>query len=191
MTLASPSKRSLERWSHLAAGPPLVRFARPSTDTSRPRPLPGASSLRRDAATCRARSALVVSHHLDGLLRGRAGGFVAPRSRSGVRRVSGATEPVPSKQPKLTDGGGPPSPPPRDAGSHPSKSVLADSRNRIPAARCLLAVTGAVRRPRPRPQRTVPRRPNRGPVRARGPRGLRSGRNRGGGPLARAVVSMR
>jgi hypothetical protein len=105
MTLASPSKRSRERWSHLAAGPPLVRFARPSTDITCVRRLPGASSHRPDSATCRARSALVVSHHLDGLLRTRVRGFVAPRNRSGVHRVSETSEPVPSE-----DGGGPPSP---------------------------------------------------------------------------------
>jgi hypothetical protein len=67
------------------------------------RPLPGASSLRCGAAKRRTRSALVVSHHLDGLLRTQARGFVAPRCRSGVRRVSGLPEPVPSE-----DGSGPP-----------------------------------------------------------------------------------
>jgi hypothetical protein len=96
MTLASPSKLSLERWSRLAAGPPLVRFARPSADKNRVRQLPGASSLRHGAATRRTCSARVVSHHLDGLLRTRPRGLVASRSRPGVRRVSGAPEPVPS-----------------------------------------------------------------------------------------------
>jgi len=83
MTLASSSKLSLERWSHLSAGPPLVRFACPSADISCARPLPGASSLRFDAATCRTRSARVVSHHLDGLLRTQVRGLVASRSRPG------------------------------------------------------------------------------------------------------------
>jgi hypothetical protein len=96
MTLASPSKLSLERWSRLSAGPPLVRFARPSADKNRVRQLPGASSLRHGAATRRTCSARVVSHHLDGLLRTRPRGLVASRSRPGVRRVSGAPEPVPS-----------------------------------------------------------------------------------------------
>jgi hypothetical protein len=60
-----------------------MRFACPSADISCARPLPGASSHRPDAATCRARSAPVVSHHLGGLLRTQARGLVASRSRPG------------------------------------------------------------------------------------------------------------
>jgi hypothetical protein len=62
--------------------PPLRRFAsRASTPGSR-------GSLRPDGATRRTCSAFVVSHHHDGLLRSRRCGFIAPRYRPGVRRVS-------------------------------------------------------------------------------------------------------
>jgi hypothetical protein len=50
---------------------------------------PGGRSLRwTDGATRQSRSALVVSHHLDGLLRTKGCGSVAPRCQSRVRRVS-------------------------------------------------------------------------------------------------------
>jgi len=50
---------------------------------------PGGRSLRRtDGASRQSRSALVVSHHLDGFLRAKGCGFVAPRCQPGVRRVS-------------------------------------------------------------------------------------------------------
>jgi hypothetical protein len=62
--------------------PPLRRYAfLASTPGSR-------SPLRPDGATRRTRSAFVVSHHHDGLLRSKGRGFIAPRNRPGVRRVS-------------------------------------------------------------------------------------------------------
>jgi len=62
--------------------PPLRRCASlASTPGSR-------GSLRPDGTTRRTRSAFVVSHHHDGLLRSRGRGFIAPRNRPGVRRVS-------------------------------------------------------------------------------------------------------
>jgi hypothetical protein len=163
MTLATSSKRPPERWSHLAAGPPLVRFASPLSRHLRARPLPGASSLRHDAAKRRTCSALVVSHHLDGLLRARARGLVASRYRSGVRRVSIAAEPVPSE-----DGGGPPCDLPATRVHTLRRVSLVDSRYHITVALCPLAVAGVVRSP-PRPK------PMREPIPAnREPRGLPS-----------------
>jgi hypothetical protein len=72
-------------------------------------------------------------------------GFVAFRKHRSRSRLA---------QPKLDrHGGGPPSPFPATQGSHPSKSVLVDSRNRVTAVRCLLVVTGAVPpRPQPKPR---------------------------------------
>lgn len=91
MTLNSPSKRSPERCATLAGGPPLVRFAAPLRRHGRGVcAFPGASSLRPDAARRPTRSALAVSHRLDGSHHTPVRGFVAPRCRSGVRRVSGA-----------------------------------------------------------------------------------------------------
>jgi hypothetical protein len=131
LTLASPSKRSPERWSRLAAGPPLMRFACPSTDMTCARPLPGASSLRPDAAKRR------VPFRPRGFAPPRrlpphtARGFVAPRSRSGVHRVSDVSEPVPSTSIRRSRSErwrtSRASSPRR--GSHPSKSVLVDSRS--------------------------------------------------------------
>jgi hypothetical protein len=101
MAFSSPSKRSRLRWNssrlpkksefllswdspHL----PLCRFHR-----SRPLREACASvgSGLRGPDSC---SALVVSHHLDGLLRVRVAGLLHPASGSGVRRVSGRS-PVP------------------------------------------------------------------------------------------------
>jgi hypothetical protein len=139
----------------------------------RARPLPGASSLRPDAARRRARSVLVVSHHLDGLLRARACGFVAPRCRSGVRRVSVDAEPVPSE-----DGGGPPCDLPATRVHTLRRVSLVGSRYHIAVARCPLAVTGLVRSPpRPKPMREpIPaNREPRGPPSRPPPKGRRPG----------------
>ncbi len=107
--------RSWLRWSGLA---PLRRFARLAPASAHVRrlrssfrastpwgpnpPLP--ACLRHGAAsrsqllatvstgqtgpTCLARSALVVSHHLDGFLRAAAAGLLHPAADPGVRRVS-------------------------------------------------------------------------------------------------------
>jgi hypothetical protein len=84
-------------------------------------------------------SALVVSHHLDGLLRAQARGFVAPRSQPGVRRVLDPPEPVPSE-----DGSGPPGALPATRVHTLRRVSLADSRHRITAAPCPRAVTCTV-----------------------------------------------
>jgi len=185
VTLASPSKHSLERWSRLSAGPPLVRFARPSADTNRVRQLPGASSHRHGAATRRTCSARVVSHHLDGLLRTRPRGLVASRSRPGVRRVSGDSRSRSRLARPKSDrhGGGPPSPFPATQGSHPSKSVLVDSRNRVSAVRCLLAVTGA--RPTATAAEAATREVGPGEPGAAGPPPAGAGATRWHGPSSR------
>jgi hypothetical protein len=186
VTLASPSKLSLERWSHLAAGPPLVRFARPSADKNRVRQLPGASSLRHGAATRHACSARVVSHHLDGLLRTRPRGLVASRSRPGVRRVSGAPEPVPSCPTEIGQTRWRTSEPlPRDAGFTPFEECprrQPEPRHRGPLPSCRYRRSSHRDRSRSRDTRG-------GSWRTRS-RGVTAGRSRGD-PLARAIVSIR
>jgi hypothetical protein len=95
LTLTSSSKSSSERWSHLAAGPPLMRFARPSTD------VPACVHSREQAPfgpalrPAGSRSALVVSHHLDGFLRTRAAGLLHPAAGLGFTAFRSASEPVP------------------------------------------------------------------------------------------------
>jgi len=185
MTLASPSKLSLERWSRLAAGPPLVRFACPSTDISRARPLPGASSLRLDSATCRARSVRVVSHHLDGLLRTRARGFVAPRSRSGFAAFRLVSEPVPSE-----DGGGPPRPLPA-ARVHTLRRVSSSTAGAASLRSvALLSLPAHVSpSPRPKPRRAMSPGTAEPKSSAHGSRGVADRPKPESDPLARAVIS--
>lgn len=186
LTLASPSKLSLERWSHLSAGPPLVRFARPSADTNRVRQLPGASSHRHGAATRRTCSARVVSHHLDGLLRTRPRGLVASRSRPGVRRVSGAPEPVPSCPTEVGQTRWRTSEPlPRDAGFHTLRRVSSSTAGTAsPRSVAFLSLPALSHRDRSRSRDT-----RGGSWRTRS-RGVTAGRSRGD-PLARAIVSIR
>jgi hypothetical protein len=71
MILLSSSERSRKRWNRLSLVPPLMGFeCRPPTGTPHMRPLPEAEApfgpTLPSADSC---SALVVSHHLDGLLR--------------------------------------------------------------------------------------------------------------------------
>ena len=62
----------------------------PSADMPSVRPLQEAEApVGLTVPPASSRSALVVSHHLDGLLRTMGRGFIAPRSQPGVRRVSG------------------------------------------------------------------------------------------------------
>jgi hypothetical protein len=140
MTLASSSKRFPERcppplgWAPLmglASAPPPTSPARVHSREQAPFG-PALPSNR----TC---SALVVSHHLDGLLRAQARGFVAPRSQPGVRRVLDPPEPVPSE-----DGSGPPGALPATRVHTLRRVSLADSRHRITAAPCPRAVTCTV-----------------------------------------------
>jgi hypothetical protein len=106
--LLSSSERSLERWNRLSLVPPLMGFeCRPPTGMPHLRPLPGAEApfgptLPR-ASSC---SALVVSHHHNGLLRAEVTGLLHPatgqgfaafhacRHRSTRRRASNGTIPA-------------------------------------------------------------------------------------------------
>ena len=124
---------------------------RPSSDITGVRQLPGASPLRHCAAKRRACSALVVSHHLDGLLRSLVCGFVAPRYRTRVRRVSSSLGPAVVPE----DGAGPRCLS-RDAVHTLRRVSLANSQHRITAACCLLAVTSTNdSRMQPKPRSTV------------------------------------
>jgi hypothetical protein len=81
MSAGVGSRRRLLSWDSFGL-PPLRRYASlASTPRSR-------GSLRPDGTNRQTRSAFVVSHHHDGLLRSRGRGSIAPRNRPGVRRVS-------------------------------------------------------------------------------------------------------
>jgi hypothetical protein len=104
MTLASPSKRSHERWFRLSTGPPLMSFAGSPPPTSPVASTPGSklpSARRRQAPDTFRPRGFSPPRRLSPL-RGR--GFVAPRCQPGVRRVASTPEPVPPE-----DGGGLPS----------------------------------------------------------------------------------
>ena len=117
MTLVSTSKRPLERWSHLAAGPPLVRFAVPLRRHGPRASTPG--SKLPSARRCQAPDAF------------RPRGFSPPRRfapHTGPR-VCCAPQPVRGSSRFDRGGAGPVRRrwrtsvrSPRDAGSHPSKS---------------------------------------------------------------------
>lgn len=71
--------------------PPLLEFVLvvcPASDISAARPLPGgvAATIRPAAATQPTRSALVVSHHFDGLLRAEASSLLHPEAGRGSLR---------------------------------------------------------------------------------------------------------
>jgi hypothetical protein len=94
------------------------------------------------------RSALVVSHHLDGLLRAGAAGLLHPAVDSGVRCVSGSGSQELPREVALER----PSPSPHRE-SHPSKSSPHQQPYRITAAVALLPLPHALRvwtaRPKP------------------------------------------
>lgn len=146
------------------------------------RRLPGASSHRPDSATCRARSALVVSHHLDGLLRTRARGFVAPRSRSGVHRVSERDGAGPVRRRWRTSE-------PRSRGVvHTLRRVSSSTAGTASLRPFALLPFPALTRPRTHGRSRTAR----GRSRRTGSRGASEpGRSRSGDPLTWAVVSPR
>mgnify|MGYP003701814873 CR=1 FL=1 len=80
MALFSPSERSRKRWNRLSLVPPLMGFeCRPPTGIPLARPLPGAEApFGPTLPGADSRSALVVSHHLDGLLRVKVTGLLHP-----------------------------------------------------------------------------------------------------------------
>lgn len=80
----------------LSYGSQRSPLRRPSTARPLPERLPKKVSLRCEAATPHTRAILVVSHHLDGLLRIVPCRFVAPCSGHGVRHVSGPPPPDPA-----------------------------------------------------------------------------------------------
>jgi hypothetical protein len=130
LILSSPSERSRKRWNRLSLVPPLMGFeCRPPTGIPPARPLPGAEapfgSTLPSADSC---SALVVSHHHDGLLRAEVTGLLHPATGQGFAafhacRLSAAPE---------GEAGGRGQSPRR--GSHPSKSSPHQQPHRITAA---------------------------------------------------------
>jgi hypothetical protein len=101
MAFSSPSERSRLRWNSsrlpkkseflLSWDSPHLPLCR----IHRPRPLREAcASVGSRLRGLDSRSALVVSHHLGGFLRGRVAGLLHPASGYGVRRVAGRS-PVP------------------------------------------------------------------------------------------------
>jgi hypothetical protein len=80
VAFASPTERSQERWNRLSVIPPLVGFeCCPPAGIPPARPLPGAEAPFGPALPhASSRSALVVSHHLDGLLRAKVTGLLHP-----------------------------------------------------------------------------------------------------------------
>jgi hypothetical protein len=97
MAFASPSERSRKRWNRLSLVPPLMGFeCRPPAGIPHARPLPGAEApfgptlLRADS-----RSALVVSHHLNGLLRAKVTGLLHPATGQGFAAFHACRLPAP------------------------------------------------------------------------------------------------
>jgi len=99
VTLAASSERSRLRWNHVAAGtnpdrfllswpcllvPFAVLLLRPLRARAPPTRI---ACLRVGISSPDSRSALVVSHHLDGFLRNRPAGLLRPATGPGVRRV--------------------------------------------------------------------------------------------------------
>lgn len=93
----SPSERSQERWNRLSVIPPLVGFeCRPPTGIPQLRQLPGAEAPFGPALPhADSRSALVVSHHLDGLLRNWVTGLLHPATGQGFAAFHAFRLPVP------------------------------------------------------------------------------------------------
>jgi hypothetical protein len=145
VTLTSLSERSKARRCRLAPTPPLLGFVRvpPLRRYASLASTPGnRGSLRPDGASRRTRSAFVVSHHHDGLLRSRGRGFIAPRNRPGVRHVSrhpGAHTVRPKGQRAQVAGAVP-----RDA-VHTLRRLPSPTAVPHHCGRCLLAVTVTVR----------------------------------------------
>jgi hypothetical protein len=97
MTFASPTERSRERWNRLALVPPLLGFeCRPPAGIPPARPLPGAEApFGPTPPSADSRSALVVSHHLDGFLRTRVTGLLHPATSQGFAAFPAVRLPVP------------------------------------------------------------------------------------------------
>jgi len=85
VAFTSSSERSCQRWNRLSLVPPLMGFeCRPPTDTPSVRPLPGAEAPIGPASPdAGSRSALVVSHHHNGLLRTGVTGLLHPATGQG------------------------------------------------------------------------------------------------------------
>jgi hypothetical protein len=85
MALFASSERSQKRWNRLSLVPPLMGFeCRPPTGIPPARPLPEAEApFGPTLPGAGSRSALVVSHHLDGLLRAEVAGLLHPATGQG------------------------------------------------------------------------------------------------------------
>jgi hypothetical protein len=124
------------------ASHPLSRFtAPPSTSlrASTPGADPKIASIGPRLPHRKSRSVLVVSHHLDGLLRSELAGLLHPAVDPGVRRVSGPSSPAPRRRSSSWRAGDLP----RDAHTPENfSSLTAAPRHR---GRCLLAVHSPAR----------------------------------------------
>ena len=85
VAFASLTERSQERWNRLSLVPPLVGFeCCPAAGIPPARPLPGAEApFGPTLPHADSRSALVVSHHLDGLLHAKVTGLLHPATSLG------------------------------------------------------------------------------------------------------------
>jgi hypothetical protein len=115
-------------------------------------------------------SALVVSHHLDGLLRTVAAGLLHPAPGLGVRRVAGRPSPATARI-RRSEGPAPERPFPRRG--HPSKGSPRQQPCRITAVVASLPLPRA-RPPGPKPR--VPKRPKARPAAHEAPARIRAPR---------------
>jgi len=147
MAFASSSERSRKRWNRLSLVPPLMGFeCRPPAGKPPARPLPGAEApfgpTLPSADSC---SALVVSHHLNGLLRTGVTGLLHPATGQGFAAFCACR--LPGRPKALGSSGCPP----RDAVHTLRRVPLASSRTASlrPLPSCRYCPARRSRRPRP------------------------------------------
>jgi hypothetical protein len=140
-TFASPSKRPLRDGTRLTPRPPLLGFVLvcASLPTCLRSSTPGVATEAASPSgigchTDASRSALVVSHHLDGFLRSQVPGLLHPGAGCEVRRVSATTDCL---DPKIVQTGQVTFP---SAHSHPSKTCSSPAAVPHHCGRCPPAV---------------------------------------------------
>ena len=137
VAFASPTERLQKRWNRLSLVPPLLGFeCRPSAGIPSARPLPGAEApFGPTLPHAGSRSALVVSHHLDVLLRTKVTGLLHPATSLGFAAFRACRFPATPEGAQFIGLLSP------RRGSHPSKTSPRQQPYHITVVICLPAVT--------------------------------------------------